>query len=187
MNSYSLVLFVHVASDITLFGAIGVQVLALVMLRRAHSTEQVRLLIELMPLSDRIGVAGALLTIGSGLYLALSAWGLPGWVIVALGSLMGLLPPLVAGVIVPRVHTILRMVRATPEGPLPPALAVRLRDPLLATALHTDLTVVLGIVFLMTTKPPLLVSILVMAVALVLGLVSGLPLWYKSVHPPVEP
>ena len=125
-------------------------------------------------------MGGALLTIGSGLYLALSAWGLPGWIQVALGSIILLLPPLVAGVIEPRLHAILKLVGTLAEGPLPPALAARLRDPLLATALHIDFMVVLGIVFLMTTKPTLLGSIFAIAVAVVLGLVSGLPLWYKE-------
>jgi hypothetical protein len=37
-------------------------------------------------------------------------------------------------------------------------------------------TLLLAIVFLMTTKPTLIGSILVMAIAVVLGLASGLPL-----------
>jgi hypothetical protein len=178
MNLYNLMLFVHVASDITLFIAIGTQVLALVMLRRVNAVEQVRPLIELIPVSNRIGVGGALLTIGSGLYLALSVWGLrTGWIMVTLGSIGLLLPPLVAGVIEPRMHAILKGVREMPDGPLPPSLAARLQDPLLGTALHTNLLVVLGIVFLMTNKPSLIGSIAAMTVALALGLASALPLW----------
>jgi hypothetical protein len=41
-------------------------------------------------------------------------------------------------------------------------------------------TVLLGIVFLMTTKPSLTTSIMVMAIALVLGLLSGIPYWYAA-------
>jgi hypothetical protein len=40
--------------------------------------------------------------------------------------------------------------------------------------------VMIGIVFLMTTKPALMGSIIAMAVFLVLGLASGLPLWRSA-------
>jgi hypothetical protein len=45
--------------------------------------------------------------------------------------------------------------------------------------LQTGAAIVLGIVFLMTTKPALVGSITTMAVALALGLASGLPFWIK--------
>lgn len=179
MNGYTLVLFVHIASDITLFTAIGAQVLTLHLLRQANSVAQVRILLGMMPLSNRIGVGGALLTIGSGLYLSFSVWGLPDWILVALASLILFLPPLVAGIIEPRTHALVKQVYKVPEGPLPPSLHAQIRDPLLRTALYTDLAVVLGIVFLMTTKPPLPASIATMVVALLLGLSSALPEWYR--------
>jgi hypothetical protein len=179
MNLYPLVLFVHIASDITLFTAIGAQVLTLHLLRQANSVAQVRILLGMMPLTNRIGVGGALLTIGSGLYLAVSVWGLPGWIQVTLASLILFLPPLVAGIIEPRLHALVKRVHGLPEGPLPPALQVQIRDPLLRTALYLDLGVVLGIVFLMTTKPMLPGAIATMAVALLLAFAAALPEWYR--------
>lgn len=47
----------------------------------------------------------------------------------------------------------------------------------LASPLMVGSVLLLGIVFLMTTKPALVVAILVMAVTLVLALVLSLPLW----------
>jgi hypothetical protein len=179
MNSYTLVLFVHIASDITLFTAIGAQVLTLHLLQQAGSVAQARILLGMMPLTNRIGVGGALLTIGSGIYLAVSVWGLPGWIQVTLASLILFLPPLVAGIIEPRLHALIKMVHGVPEGPLPPSLHTQIRDPLLRTALSVDLGVVLGIVFLMTTKPPLPGAIATMAVALLLAFATALPEWYR--------
>ncbi len=46
-------------------------------------------------------------------------------------------------------------------------------DPVLATVCTTVLTLLLGLVFLMTTKPNLVGSLIVMAVALLLGLAAG--------------
>jgi len=70
-------------------------------------------------------------------------------------------------------------VRAAPDGPLPIALGRHIHDPVLAIGLQTGAAIVLGIVFLMTTKPSLTGSITAMAVALALGLASGLPLSLK--------
>lgn len=64
-----------------------------------------------------------------------------------------------------------------PDGPLPDALILRTQDPILMTSASTLATLLLGIVFLMTTKPELVTSILVMAVALFLGLFVSLPFW----------
>ena len=88
-----------------------------------------------------------------------------------------LLAPFGAFVIDPRLRAVAKAAAAAPDGPLPTALAVRTRDPLVGGGLYTYVGVLLGIVFLMTTKPPLAVSIIAMIVATALGLASGLPLW----------
>lgn len=64
-----------------------------------------------------------------------------------------------------------------PEGPLPDDLVKRTHDPILGTVAQTLATVLLGIVFLMTNKPSLTTSIMVMVIALACGLLSGVPYW----------
>jgi hypothetical protein len=66
------------------------------------------------------------------------------------------------------------------RGALPAALRRGLRDPRLWVSLQTRLGIVLGIVFLMTVKPGLGVSLLAMAAAAGLGLASSLPAWSRS-------
>ena len=178
MSRYSIVLFLHVCGDVGIFVGLGAQLLSLMALRRAKAVEQVRTILKLIAMSDPIAVISALLTIIVGLYLALTVWGLlTGWIAVALGSLIVLLPPLLRIIIEPRMRHIVTMVEQAPEGPLPAALDLRIHDPALGTALQTATAVVLGIVFLMTNKPSLAGSILAMIIALILGLASGLPLW----------
>jgi hypothetical protein len=76
MSIYSLALFVHVISDITLFIGIGAQMLVLFILRRALDMSQVRAVMGLIRVTDMIGLGGALLTI-----LSASTWRAPcgGW------------------------------------------------------------------------------------------------------------
>jgi uncharacterized membrane protein len=180
MNLYTLALFLHVAGDIGIFIGLGVHLLCLAPLRRAQRVEQVRLIAGLIRTADIISTTGALLTITTGLYMALTAWNLRiGWIAVALGSIVVLIMPLIAGVIEPRTKAIVKMAGEAEAGPIPAALGRHIHDPVLAVGLQTGAAIVLGIVFLMTTKPALVGSITTMAVALALGLASGLPFWIK--------
>ncbi len=116
----------------------------------------------------------------AGLYLALTVWGWQTpWIDVATISFV-LLAPFGARVIDPRMRAMSRAANEAPAGPLPPSLAVRTHDPIVGIGLHLYVAVLLGIVFLMTTKPALVASILAMVVAAALGLASGLPLWWAA-------
>ena len=178
MNWYNLVLFLHVSGDIGIFIGISIQLLSLMALRRASTIKQVRAMAELIALSDRISVIAALVTIATGLYMALTVWRLQtDWIAVALASLVVFLAPLIGGIVEPRMRVIVAMSQEAADGPAPAPLITRIHDPVLGTALQTVMAVVLGIVFLMTNKPSFSGAILAMAIFLVLGLASGLPLW----------
>jgi hypothetical protein len=179
MNLYTIALFLHVCGDVGIFIGLGTQMLSLMALRRVQSVEQVRAIVWLIPLSDLIGVSSALLMIAAGLYMALTVWSLEtGWIAVALASLILLLPLLIGGIIEPRTRAIVTMTREAPDGLLPGELDQRIHDPVLSTALQTMAGLIFGLVFLMVSKPSLANSIIVMAIALALGLTTGLPFWY---------
>ena len=79
-----------------------------------------------------------------------------------------------AALIAPRRSAIVKqLAREAPGGELSEALERHIDDPVLATVCTTVLTLLLGLVFLMTTKPNLVGSLIVMVVALLLGLAAG--------------
>lgn len=177
MNIYTLMLFVHVTSDIGIFIGIGAWLLGLAALRRAQDVGQVRALATLIHGTEPLSVVSALLTIASGLYMLLTVWGWQtAWALVALGSILVFLPPLLLTITEPRMRAIVRLAHAAPSGPVPEPLQTLIRNPLLGTAVHTLAGVVFGIVFLMTTKPALAGALTAMAVAVGLGAASGLVL-----------
>ena len=177
MNVYPLMLFIHVTSDIGIFVGVGAWLFGLAALRRAQDTSQVRALAALIHGSEPLSVISSLLTIASGLYMLLTVWGWrTSWALVALASIILCLPPLLLGVIEPRLKSILQLAREAPDGPVPMPLKTLIHDPLLGTSLQALAAVVVGIVFLMTTKPSLVGAITAMIVAIGLGLASGLPL-----------
>ncbi|MCI0395063.1 MAG: hypothetical protein L0332_30555 [Chloroflexi bacterium] len=178
MSLYTIMLFFHVSGDIGLFIGIGVQLLGLLALRQARSVDQVRAILRLVTIANPIGVASALLTITTGLYMASTTWNLRiGWIAVAFGSIIVLLPPLIGGIIEPRMKRIVEMARKAPDGAVSEPLHNSIHDSILMMALQTVAAIVLGIVFLMTTKPVLVGALIVMAVAVTLGLASALPAW----------
>ena len=185
---YALALFVHVVGVLAMFMGLGTLVLSGIAIRRATRVEQVRALIgpltagrkiglEQISLIDVLVISGVLLIAATGVYMAASAWSFEvGWIRTALISFL-LIAPVGPLVVNPRLHAIARESVAAPDGPCAPALARRIHDPLLGTALQLMLATLLGIVFLMTNKPAPTESVVAMATAVGLGAASALPLW----------
>ena len=174
MTTYTVLLFVHVSAAIGYFISMGIWLFGLAGIRRAQRVEQVRAFVQLIGRLGPLFGISALLILATGLYMAITAWGLlTGWIDVALVSLI-LLAPIGTVLIEPRRSAIYRLAQEAPDGPLPLSLEQRTHDPVLLTVLQTVTALLLGIVFLMTNKPSLIGSLIVMAVALVLGVASGL-------------
>ena len=174
MSIYTIVLFLHISGAIGYFISIGTWLFGFSALRRVQRVEQVRALADLTGRVGPLFGISVLLILVTGLYMTVTAWGFQtGWIPVGLISLV-LIAPLGTALIEPRRRAIERLAREAPDGPLPESLEQRIHDPILWTALQTVAVLLLGIVFLMTTKPSLVGSLVVMAVALVLGLAWGL-------------
>jgi len=173
MNIYTIVLFLHIISAIGVCIGISVVLLGVALLRRAQRVEQVRTILAFATTAFPIAGVSMLLLLAAGFYLALSAWSLrTSWIAVTLVSLL-LMIALGAGVIGPRMRAIVMATREASEGLLPSQLSARIHEPVLVTVLLIQALMLLGIVFLMTTKPELVRSIIVMGVALVVGLAWG--------------
>jgi hypothetical protein len=181
MNRYNIELFVHVSGVLGVFAGIATWLFGFAALWRAQRVEQVRDLATLMVWSGGLAFAGIVLLAVAGIDMALTAWGgvHAVWIDVATVSafLLGLIGAFAGET---QVRTLWTLARTAPDGPLPDALAARTHDPLLGTELLIYLSGLFGIVFLMTTKPPLATSIVAMLVAAALGVALSLPLWYAA-------
>jgi len=180
VSIYTVALFVHIVGAIGTFIGVSVWLFAAVALRRAQHVGQVRALTSLIQPSGVVAVVSILLLGTAGLYMAWTAWGVQAtWLIVATISFV-LLAPLGVFVIDPRLRALAKAVATAPDGPLPMSLALHTHDPIVGIGLTTYVCVLVGIVFLMTDKPPLAVSIVAMVGATALGLAIGLPLWWDA-------
>jgi hypothetical protein len=161
------------------FMALGVYAFGLAALRRAQRVEQVRAICRMIFLTDVVAVVSILLLAAAGLSMALTTWNVRiGWIAVAIASFI-LIAPIGPLIVERRLHVIEREAKMAEKGPLPDALARRISDPVIGAALAVLIALLLGIVFLMTTKPVSVAeAIVAMLIALAIGFVLGAPLWW---------
>jgi hypothetical protein len=174
MTLYSFALYVHILGALALLGALGLEWVALLNLRRVQTAEQAREWLKVFALFPHIYpfAWGAILL--TGLYMTAAVWKGAGWIIVALVSVVVLMAA--GGVLTGRRMGSLAQGIAREKGALSTGLQATLHDPYLLGVFQVRLAFTLGIVFLMVTKPGLGVSLLDMGVATLLGLLSTLPL-----------
>ena len=181
MSRYSVDVFVHVMGAIAVFVGYGSLLLAVTAMRRATNSEQVRAITSTLLATRKIGlerisaidvivIVGVVMIAITGLDMALTFQLLRApWVDVAIGSFLVLAPigPLLTN---PRLHRIEDAANLETSGPVSNILRAHTRDPLLALELGGSLGILMGLVFLMTTKPGLVVSLAAVLVAAAGGL-----------------
>jgi hypothetical protein len=156
----SLVLFVHIAAMLVLFGGLGVEWLILGILGRSKTEEQAAPWLSVSAALPRaIGIAVGLILF-SGIYLAvrLNVYD-SGWVLVSFGSMV--LMAILGGPVIR-----LRMNAIRQSGGVQGSHA---SDPLVRASLFIRVAVGLAVVYLMIGKPGLGESLLLTGAAFALG------------------
>ncbi len=180
MSVYQIVLFIHVAAAMATFVGVGALFFMILALRKANTAGQVSILAPVYRLGGVVGVTGIVILGVAGLYLAWKTASLgAGWAQVAIGA-FALLAPVGPLVVAPRIERIFHDVREAGDDPLPPGLIARLRDPVPKVAMHVIFGDLVGIVFVMTTKPSLIGSIVAILVFIAVGIGLALPLIGKA-------
>jgi Predicted integral membrane protein (DUF2269) len=175
MSLYALALFAHLVGVLGLFITIALQWTSILRLRRAQTIAQVREWASLVGILSWLGPASGLLLLVAGMYMTATAWNMnTPWITVSFFALV-FLSVLGMGVTLRRLRAIRRSAAEAASGPIPPAVQRQIHDPLLWTSAQVMGGTALGVVLLMTTKPNLAVSLLVLVAALILGVLSAQP------------
>lgn len=173
MSLYSVAVFLHVAGALGLFAALGLEWAGIRNLRVSVTTSQAREWLKLLlglRLVERPAVLALLVT---GVYLIGATGGGRPWIGLGLAGLIVIaaLGELLTGRRLRRVG--LRTLAE--DGPVTPAFARQLTDPLLTLSACVRTALALGIVFIMSTKPDRAGAVAALMIALVLGFAAGLP------------
>ncbi len=173
MNDYSITLFFHIVGALGLFLALGLEWTGLRQIRSAMILEQIRAWMGILKSVRKVGFISMLTTVITGIYMMATSWGLVAWLLVSIAALV-LVIVLTLAFTGPRMAAIGRAL-FTAKTPAPQSFHSLANHPLLWISIQTRITIVLGIVFLKTTKPDLGGSLLIIGLAIILGVASALP------------
>jgi len=170
------VLFVHIASALALFFGYGLEWTVSALLRHASTTDQARAWLRVYRVSPPVTGAALVLLILSGGWLSAMTGGMnQGWLIASVaGIVLGLL--IGFALILPRVRAI-RGALAECNLPLTPEALLQLQSPVLLRLIRVRALLAVAIVYLMTAKPPLTASLIVLAAPIVAGVLFSLAAW----------
>ena len=174
MNNYSIALFLHIVGALGVFVALGLEWTGLRQVRDAISPDQALGWMKILKNTNKVGFSSMLTTVITGIYLVLKAWGWVPWILVVLGSLV-LVIVLSAALSKPRMVAI-GQVLAKETGPVSQTFHNLVNNPILWISIQTRVAIALGIIFLKIAKPESGGSLLTIGVAMVLGIVSALPM-----------
>lgn len=169
MSLYGTALFAHVVFAILLVGGSSWAHVAGGMLQRSDTVAGARSHARFLAAFSKAAGPLAGIVLLAGIYMATDAglWG-DGWLLVSLVLFVAV--GAASGIVVdPAVGRLVEVLDAAPDGPLTPAVRADLADPRLTTTLSLFAGSDLAFVFLMTNKPGLTGSLVVVAVALALG------------------
>lgn len=170
---YTLALFVHILGAIGLFVAVSLIVVALVRMRQAATLEQVREWAAVANVAGKSLIFISLVILAPALYMVILAWGFTTpWVMASLITFVAL--SIMGATLNGRnVERIVVLAHAAAPTRSPGALRSLLLAPQLWFSEGIRLMLLLGILALMTVKPDLAVSVLILLGMLILGIVLG--------------
>lgn len=173
---YGLIVLIHVAAMLGLFGTLAIEGLALRSLRRVVSYEQAREWTAAWRLLPAIGAPSLLLSLASGVYLAgaLDLWEFT-WTQVSVPTLV--IIAIAGGVTGPRVRRLHEAIGLN-NGPLPEAVVQQVRSPSLPTSWTVRTALMLALVVDMIMKPHGAIQLIVFGA--LLGLTLSAPLWMRT-------
>jgi hypothetical protein len=165
MSLYAIALFLHIVGVLLLITAFTAEGISLMHLRRVETSAQVTDWQGVAALARVFGPASVVAILVPGLYMMITSWGWVPWI--AVGLLVWLLIAVLGAV------NGIRLSLATQRAAADPAAIHQLRARAFVVSWWMRITLGLGIVFLMTTKPELLGASLTVVSAAAIGLAAG--------------
>jgi hypothetical protein len=184
MNLYSIALFLHIVGALGFFVALGLETFNLQQLQRLTSVEELRGWFAVTRGWRGLAGISMLVILIAGVYMTFAAWrGASDWVAVAFLAMI--VQGAIAGILTaPRMRA-LQKASSDQQGELSAELDALRYHPLLWVSMMARVGAGLGIIFLMSVKPALMGSLIVIAVSIVVGLAVGMMLMSVRRNQPV--
>ena len=163
---YLIALFLHVTGALMLAAGVAIEWLSVIGLRKAASLDRARESLAIYSKLSMVGGIGMFLILIPGIYLAMIAWPNAAWV--AVGFVGIILTGAIGGIMTGKK---MRGMKNDAAGvvDMTPEFRKRTLDNSLVLSIRMRTTLLLRIVYMMTIKPTMSGSIIVMVISIVLG------------------
>ncbi|MGZ3676349.1 MAG: hypothetical protein ACXVCO_18760 [Ktedonobacterales bacterium] len=171
---YSFALLVHILGAVGLFSSVSLVITAFVRMRQAPTLEQIREWVAVAQFAGKSLMSIGLVILAPALYMVSVAWGFTTpWVLAALLNfvVLAIIGGAVSGGTIQRVSA---LVQTAPPGQVPDTVRTHLLARRLWLAEGIRVMLLVGMVCLMTLKPDLRLSLLILLGAVFVGLLLGL-------------
>ena len=169
MTLYSVALFLHIVGALLFVTALTGEGTALFHLRQATTREELKTWEGVALLGRVFGPASIVLILLPGLYMMFDSWGWVPWIAV---GLFGLLLIAVIGAST-GIRFGLLVHSAAAGSSVSHDIRTRLRAAIFVVSWFTRVSIALGVVFLMTSKPQLVPALLALIIAAAVGSATG--------------
>jgi hypothetical protein len=182
MSILSAVLFIHVLSAMALFAAFALEAAVLLRIRSSLDVEQARAGALSFHRLRGIAMPAFLGVLGSGLYLGYLYGGGTTWIPASLIAILLII--LVGGIVTGmKMARLKKLVSTTGKATAVEAILAKTQDKVLILSYGFRVGLAVGIVFLMTAKPGLELSVAALAGAALAGLILAVGFSRLSEHP----
>jgi hypothetical protein len=169
MTLYAIALFLHVVGALLLVTALTGEGIALFHLRQATTREELQTWEGVALLGRVFGPVSIALILLPGLYMMFASWGWVPWIAVGLFGLL-----LIAAIGASTGIRFGLLVRSAAAGSsVSHDVRTRLRAAIFVVSWFTRVSIALGVVFLMTSKPQLVPALLAIVIAAAVGFATG--------------
>jgi hypothetical protein len=170
MSILSAVLFIHVFAAMSLSAALALEATVLLRIRSSLNTAQAQSGVRSFHRLRAIAMPSFLGALGSGFYLAYRYGGGTAWIPASLIAM--LLIMLVGGTVTGiKMARLKKLLSTTGEAVADEAVLIRTHDETLVLSYGFRLGLAVGIVFLMTVRPNLVLSVIALASATLVGVI----------------
>ncbi len=180
MNLYTMILFLHLAGMAALFIGYGLEWAASTLLRGATTAGEARSWLRIYRGSLPVSGPGLLLIILSGGYMAGvghaggEGWVVAAWIGVAVALLIGF------GLLLPKIKKLRAALPSEGSAALSGDALAGVKDPVIMTLIRIRTMLAVGIIYLMTAKPALVPSLVVLLAAIGIGVILAAPGWLRG-------
>jgi len=179
---YSILVFLHVLAGIGIFVVLGIESVALSRFQRADTTLDAATWLGVLGIPRRLGAVVMLTMLVTGVWMTARTWGPQPWIVAALSAVV--VVAILGGVLTGRsMRRIGRAFAEESDARLSPAFRALRNSTALGVSLRMRASIAVGIIGLMTMKPGVAESLVVMLAAVALGTALSLPVIINGLAP----